>query len=107
MRAVGLPNSIGAISSLAQWEEYKDEDTGKLIGDSGAIGRGRGALGNIMEWLASIFSWFEEHLVLKGGDEGILSLIQHAGYYLNQLERQFSQPRYLFLMIILTFVVIL
>ncbi|MDH5445884.1 MAG: proton-conducting transporter membrane subunit [Gammaproteobacteria bacterium] len=107
VRAVGLPNSVGAISSLAQWEEYKDDNTGKLIGDSGAIGRGRGALGNLMEWLASVFSWFEEHLVLKGGDEGVISLIQHAGHYLNRLEKLLSQPRYLFLMIILTFAVIL
>ncbi|MEE9493856.1 MAG: proton-conducting transporter membrane subunit [Gammaproteobacteria bacterium] len=106
-RLVGLPGSIGAVSSLAQWEKQKSTHSMQLDGDSGDIGRGRGLLGKLMEWIASLLHWFEEHLVLKGGDDGILHAVIRLGEVLTRVDEMLSRPRYLLLMLLLTFVVIL
>ncbi len=106
-RLVGLPGSIGAVSSLAQWEKQKHTHSMQLDGDSGDIGRGRGAVGAFMEWIASMLHWFEEHLVLKGGDRGVQRIILRLGHALIQVDELLSRPRYLLLMLSLTFVVIL
>ncbi|OOZ38634.1 hypothetical protein BOW53_14830 [Solemya pervernicosa gill symbiont] len=97
----GLPGSANALSSLAEWENRK----GVLV--EGEIGRGSGVFGKIMEWIASGLHWFEEHLVLKSGGEGLLKLIRHIGAYLTQIEMLLSQPRYLILLIAITFIVII
>jgi len=60
-----------------------------------------------MERLASLLQWFEEHLVMKGGDEGIFNLTQRLGRDLEKIEAMLGQPRYLFLLILVTFIVIL
>ncbi len=106
-RLVGLPGSASAISSLAQWEEYKDDAAGRIDGDSGNIGKGHGIMGKSMQWLAAAFDWFEQKLVLKEGDSALLTLIQKIGSYLARIELLLSQPRYLILMILVTFVVII
>ncbi len=106
-RLVGLPGSIGAVSSLAQWEKQKHARSMQLDGDSGDIGKGQGAAGKLMEWIASILHWFEEHLVLQGGEEGIQRILLHAGSVLVKVDELLSRPRYLLLMLLVTFVVIL
>jgi len=106
-RMVGLPGSIGAVSSLAQWEKQKHAHTMALDGDSGSVGKGQGAAGKLMEWIASILHWFEEHLVLKGGEEGIQRAILRIGSALTKVDDLLSRPRYLLLMLLVTFVVIL
>jgi NADH:ubiquinone oxidoreductase subunit 5 (subunit L)/multisubunit Na+/H+ antiporter MnhA subunit len=106
-RLVGLPGSIGAVSSLAQWEKQKHAHSMQLDGDSGDIGKGQGAAGKLMEWIASILHWFEEHLVMKGGEEGIRSIILSIGSALVRVDELLSHPRYLLLMLLITFVVIL
>jgi NADH:ubiquinone oxidoreductase subunit 5 (subunit L)/multisubunit Na+/H+ antiporter MnhA subunit len=106
-RLVGLPGSASAVSSLAQWEQFKVGEAGRVVGDSGDVGRGRGVAGRLMEGIAVLLQWFEEHLVLKGGDEGIFNLIQRLGRNLEKVELLLSQPRYLFLLILITFIVIL
>jgi NADH:ubiquinone oxidoreductase subunit 5 (subunit L)/multisubunit Na+/H+ antiporter MnhA subunit len=106
-RLVGLPGSASAVSSLAQWEEIKSTQAGRVSGDSGDIGRGRGVVGRLMEAVAAALHWFEEHLVLKGGDEGIFYLVQRLGHGLIKIETLLSEPRYLILLIVITFVVIL
>jgi hypothetical protein len=60
-----------------------------------------------METVAGLLHWFEEHLVLKGGDKGILNLIERLGGSLEKIEDLLSQPRYLILLILATMVVIL
>ncbi|MBW9256646.1 MAG: hypothetical protein K1562_03370 [Candidatus Thiodiazotropha sp. (ex. Lucinisca nassula)] len=105
-RFIGLPGSASAVSSLAQWESRRLGDA-LVEGDTGDIGHGRGFMGRMMEWLASLFGWFEEHLVLRGGGEGLLAVIQHLGKYVQHIEDLLVQPRYLLLMIMATFVVIL
>ena len=106
-RIVGLPASMSRMSSLAQWEQRKQRDTGLLDGDTGDMGRARGAAGKLMEWIASGLQWFEERLVLHGGEQGLQNLIQRLGGYLMEVERLLSQPRYLLLLILASFVVIL
>ncbi len=73
----------------------------------GLIGQGRGVVGRLMESLARALHWFEEHLILKGGGEGLIAGIQHVGKYIQQVEILLSQPRYLILVIAVTFVVII
>jgi hypothetical protein len=103
-RAFGLPAQASAISSLAAWEG-QDGDGVRMAGDE--LVRGRGILGRTLEWAASLLHWFEEQLVLKGGGEGLLGAIERLGVLLNRVERLLGQPRYLVLLILLTFVVIL
>jgi hypothetical protein len=105
-RFVGLPDSAKAVSSLTEWESLRQGGS-QIVGDTGQIGKGRGAIGNLMEWIASMMHWFEEHLVLQGGDKGILHAIGSIGKYLVKIEDLLSQPRYLLLMSLITFIVIL
>ena len=67
----------------------------------------RGVVGRLMEFLARVLPWFEEHLILKGGGEGLIAGIQRVGKYMLQAENLLSQPRYLILAIAATFVVII
>ena len=106
-RMMGLQGSSSSVSSLAQWEEYQSDKTGRVVGDTGDIGRGRGMLGRLMEWVASILYWFEEHLVLSGGDNRLKNMFQQIGNVLIRIDELLSQPRYLLLWIMVTLVVIL
>ncbi|MES9869329.1 MAG: proton-conducting transporter membrane subunit [Sedimenticola sp.] len=103
-RIVGLPSQVSAISSLAEWQQRKKRGYISVEGD---IGRGRGVLGHLMEWLASLLHWFEEHLVLQSSGEGVSGIIRKLGRYVQQVEILLGQPRYLMLLIMATFVVIL
>jgi NADH:ubiquinone oxidoreductase subunit 5 (subunit L)/multisubunit Na+/H+ antiporter MnhA subunit len=106
-RLVGLPGSAGAVSSLAQWEAIRQGRAGTVVDDSGGIGRARGVAGSLLQALASALHWFEEHLVLQGGDQGLFNLVQRIGNALAQIESLLSKPRYLILIIVITFIVIL
>lgn len=105
-RVIGLPGSSEAISSLAQWDA-RGRKLSHVEGDSGNIGHGRGVFGRLMAWIASLMYWFEEHLVLKSGGEGLLAALTLVGRYLLRIEQLLSQPRYLLLLIMATFVVII
>ncbi|MCW8955488.1 MAG: proton-conducting transporter membrane subunit [Gammaproteobacteria bacterium] len=94
-RIVGLP---------AQASEVKSSD---LAENQNHVGFGRGIAGKLMQHLASALAWFEEHLVLKSAGAGLLGIIQHLGHYVLHIEALLSQPRYLIILIIATFVVIL
>lgn len=106
-RLVGLPGSAGAVSSLAQWEAIREGRGSRIVGDSGGIGHAHGAVGRLMQAVATLLHWFEEHLVLKGGDEGLFNLVQRIGNGLVNIEALLSEPRYLILLIVITFIVIL
>jgi formate hydrogenlyase subunit 3/multisubunit Na+/H+ antiporter MnhD subunit len=103
-RLVGLPAQASAISSLAKWEEWKTE-TIEL--PEGGLDRGKGLAGKLMEGVASILHWFEAQLVLKGGGEGLLRSLRQVGGYLIKIDQLLSRPRYLLLMIGVTFAVVL
>lgn len=90
-RIIGLPAQLTAIAALNQ----------------NTIGKGQGMAGKLMQWLASILGWFEERLVLGGSGEALTKTIQHLGRYVMQIELLLSQPKYLLVLIIITFVIIL
>lgn len=96
-RMVGLPIRSNLVAS--------DDETGSNM--PGNVGQGQGVVGQLMESLARALHWFEEHLILKGGGEGLIAGIQHVGKYMQQVETLLSQPRYLILLIAATFVVII
>ncbi len=102
-RLVGIPVRSNAVASLADWEERRD---GRIATESN-IGTGQGIAGHIMEKLTDLFSWFEENLILKGGGEGLTSALHHLGGYLETVEKLLSQPRYLLLILLATFAVII
>ncbi len=103
-RAVGLPAQASVLSSLSDFEAQQQGYVNLAEGD---LARGRGILGRILEWTATVLHWFEEHLVLRGGGEGLVEAIHRIGAYAMQIEQLLSQPRYLLLLIMATFAVIL
>lgn len=71
------------------------------------VTRAVGLAGKTMQAVADMLYWFEEHLVLKTSGEGLIKVMRLLGFYLLQIEQLLSQPRYLFLLIIATFIVII
>jgi NADH:ubiquinone oxidoreductase subunit 5 (subunit L)/multisubunit Na+/H+ antiporter MnhA subunit len=103
-RVVGLPVYTRSVSSLAQWEAMKQEGTQQ---ETESVGTATGVAGRLMTWLANQLYWFESQLVLRGGGEGLLKNLRRVGTLLMQAEQLLSQPRYLIVLILVTFVVIL
>jgi hypothetical protein len=100
-RAIGLPEQASELAPIGAGEAaYINMAEGDLV-------RGRGILGRILAWAATVLHWFEERLVLRGGGEGLLETIQRVGAYAQRIEDLLSQPRYLVLLIMATFAVIL
>jgi len=101
-RMVGLPGQIESISSLTDYEERKRG----LVNPEATLTTGRGVLGALMEKIASVLHWFEESLVLQGSGEGLINGLQIVGGYLVRIDYLFSRPRYLWLIILLTLLVV-
>lgn len=101
-RMVGLPSQLNAISSLTDWEQRKRG----LINAEAAVAKGHGVFGALMERVAIFLHWFEESLVLKGSGDGLIKVLHQIGFYLIRIEYLLSRPRYLWLMITLTLLVI-
>ena len=103
-RAVGLPAQASDLSSLGDPDAVQGGYVNLAAGD---LVRGRGVFGRILQWTATVLHWFEEHLVLRGGSEGLVDTIRHVGVFATQIEHLLSQPRYLIVLIMATFVMIL
>jgi NADH:ubiquinone oxidoreductase subunit 5 (subunit L)/multisubunit Na+/H+ antiporter MnhA subunit len=101
-RMVGLPGQIDSISSLTEYEERKRG----LVNPETSLLSGRGVLGSLMEKIANGLYWFEESLVLKGSGDGLINVLQKVGTYLIRIDYLFSRPRYLWLIILLTVLVV-
>jgi hypothetical protein len=99
---IGLPEQTHAVSSMADWE---DKLAG-IRGSSSNIGKGEGLFGFFLETVAGAMHWFEENWVLRGSGEGLLNFLQRLGTYLTHIDYLICQPRYLLIMIILTFIII-
>ncbi|HSQ07638.1 MAG TPA: proton-conducting transporter membrane subunit, partial [Chromatiaceae bacterium] len=107
-RLVGLPSQAGALASMTDWEAQRHgQGQGRGHDQAQGLARGGGLLGGFMDWLAGVLHWFEEHLVLSGGGEGMERLIRLLGGYLLQVDELLTRPRYLLLLIMATLVVIL
>lgn len=94
-RIVGLPAQASSESTLTERRKTP------------RIRTTRGMAGKAMQGLAAAFGWFEEHLVLQGGGESLTRLLNYLGGYMAKTEYLLAQPRYLLLLIIVTFIVIL
>ncbi|MCK4675292.1 MAG: hypothetical protein KAT61_05215, partial [Gammaproteobacteria bacterium] len=101
-RMVGLPGQIGSISSLTDYEERKNG----LASSKTSLIVGSGIMGGLMEKIANGLYWFEESLVLKGSGDGLINVLQALGAYLARIDYLFSKPRYLWLIILLTLLVV-
>jgi NADH:ubiquinone oxidoreductase subunit 2 (subunit N) len=101
-RMVGLPGQIDAISSLTEYEQRKRG----LVNAEASLTTGRGVMGALIEKIASVMHWFEESLVLKGSGDGLMNVLQKVGSYLIRIDYLFSRPRYLWLIILLTLLVV-
>jgi len=71
------------------------------------VGTGKGFFGKSLEYLANTFQYFEEHLILHGSGEGLLKGINFLGKYLEVADKVLMQPRYILVIIMATFVVVL
>jgi len=99
----GIQSHSNMLSTLSHWEAQQQ---GKLILKDN-VGLGNGLFGTFMQKAASAMHWFEEKLVLKGSGESLLKLINYLGKYLENIDKLLMQPRYLIVLIMATFVVIL
>jgi NADH:ubiquinone oxidoreductase subunit 5 (subunit L)/multisubunit Na+/H+ antiporter MnhA subunit len=101
-RVAGRPGQEGVIGSLAEWETQRQ---------AGAAGQapmqGHGAAGRLLVWVSDALAWLEERLVLQAGGASLKERLRAATRVLVQIDQLLAQPRYLLLMIMATFVVIL
>ncbi|MEO5363064.1 MAG: hypothetical protein H7838_05510 [Magnetococcus sp. DMHC-8] len=67
---------------------------------------GRGLPGALLEQLAQRVQWVEERILSMGG-AGMVETVAGLGSYLLRIDRLLGEPRYLVLMIVLTFVAVL
>ena len=102
-RMTGMPSQSNMLSTLASWEAHQQ---GRFELQS-EIGIGRGLFGKTMQTIASMLHWFEENLVLKGSGDGLMNMLDHAGHYIEKIDTLLSKPRYLLLLIMATFVIVL
>lgn len=94
--------------------DFDDRVLDRLIGKAeggtpggGDLVQGRGLGGRALVWLADLLQRFETRLVLQGGGGAMAQLLQRVGEALKTIESLLEQPRYLMLMVMATFVVIL
>lgn len=69
--------------------------------------RGHGLAGRLLVWCADRFSQLEEYLMLHRAEGPLTCLLGGLGDYLRVFEALLERPRYLLLMVVATFVVIL
>ena len=101
-RIAGRPGQEGVIGSLAEWETQRQTGTAGT-----APMQGHGAAGRLLTWLSDALAWLEERLVLQAAGASFKERLRVATRVLVQIDQLLAQPRYLLLMIMATFVVIL
>ncbi|NGZ05814.1 MAG: hypothetical protein G8237_05600 [Magnetococcales bacterium] len=102
-RIAGRPTHEIMLAQRAEW----DDPLIQPLPDAHAITQGRGLFGRLLEKMAHILSWFEERLVLNSSGDGLVQGLRFLGDYLRHIDLSLGKPRYLILMIVLTFLVIL
>lgn len=102
-RVTGMPSHSNMLSTLFHWEARQQ---GKLTLRN-EIGQGSGLFGSSLQWLATHLQRLEEGLILKGSGEGLMKAMNFLGKYLELIDELLMQPRYLLVLIMATFVVVL
>ena len=72
-----------------------------------AVARGYGSAGRLLEIAAARLARFEEHLLLQGAEGRLARALVQAANYLRAVEALLERPRYLLLLVMATFAVIL
>ncbi|MBF0294912.1 MAG: hypothetical protein HQL96_06955 [Magnetococcales bacterium] len=99
-RVAGRPLNESPLPARVQEKDH-------AVAPGNDVTRGRGMLGHILQDSARSLAWIEEHLILKSSGEGLLGALTFLGGYVSRIEEFLGLPRYLFLLLALTFVVIL
>ena len=102
-RITGIPSHSNMLSTLSHWEAQQQ---GKFT-IRNEIGTGRGMFGKTLEIFASSLQFLEERLILKSSGEGLMKGMDFVGKYLEVIDRLLTQPRYVLVLIMATFVVVL
>jgi hypothetical protein len=95
---VGLPERVRAAKWLSEVEEGRATEE---------VVRGVGVAGDTLSWVAVRLQGFETHLVLKGGGGALGRGLRWLGDWLLAVEGLLERPRYLWLLLMATLVVIL
>ncbi len=98
---IGFPNIKNSVD-LANTQPIKNKSS---LGQNLALGMG--LAGHIMLKISILLEWFEARFILQGAGAGLQALLQQLGNYLNQIDSLLSQPRYLLVLIMATFAVII
>ncbi|MBF0309827.1 MAG: hypothetical protein HQL56_09890 [Magnetococcales bacterium] len=69
--------------------------------------RVHGLAGRLLERSATICHWVEVNLILPSGGDGMIAMLGRLGARLALIDRLLERPRYLILLLVLTFVVVL
>lgn len=92
-RATGLPApAVGALSSLAGWEERRIGPTRILDAGADEFASGQGIVGSVTAWAARVSDWFEDQLVVKTVSGGAARGAHRLGNSLQWLEDQLERP---------------
>lgn len=81
--------------------------TSALMESGDAVVRGHGVAGALLEWAAGHMDRFESRLILQEGGGRLSVLLKSLGTLFQAVEALLEQPRYLLLLVMATFVVIL
>ncbi|MGR8951347.1 MAG: proton-conducting transporter transmembrane domain-containing protein [Gammaproteobacteria bacterium] len=103
-RIVGSPEpAIGAISSLAQYEEQIIG--ARLDNESDQFAQGSGLAGKLTEWTAAVIHGFEHRFVLRSYGKNAADFGRQIGQSANRFEASILRPRYLVLFVFITLLV--
>lgn len=81
--------------------------TSALLDEGDRVVRAHGVAGALLAWLAAHLDRFESRLILSGGGGRINDLLKALSSAFQSIESLLEQPRYLLLLVMATFVVIL
>ena len=102
-RITGIPSHSNMLSTLSHWEAQQQGS----FTVKNEIGVGRGLFGKTLELFASASHFLEDRLILKGSGEGLMNGMNYIGKYLELVDKLLTQPRYVLVLIMATFVVVL
>ncbi len=102
-RITGIPSNTTMLNTLSHWEAQQQ---GKFTVSSD-VGKGRGIFGKSLELFAGSLQVLEERFILKGSGEGLMKAVNFLGNYLVRIDKLLTQPRYVLVLIMATFVVVL
>jgi len=94
-----LGNTQHTTNKIAATELDGISKTGKLAT--------AGLVGHLFEKIALYSEWIEDNLILKSSGEGLINFIQKIGQYLINIEELLNKPRYLMIIVSITFVIII